>query len=85
MFDPTDLLDDLRFMAGQKKQVVSAAAQRNAAMNADQKSVNPIPPVVKAKVPVGQPRDKDGKFKGGPRNQAWRDAFARGEFDADTA
>jgi hypothetical protein len=85
VFDPADLLDDLKFLAGAKKQHVSSAAQRNAAMNADQKSVNPIPPVVKVKPPVQQPRGKDGKFKGGPRDQAWRDAFARGDFDADVA
>lgn len=87
LFDPTELLEDLKFMAGTKKSVqgVSKAAARNAAMNADQKSVNPIPPTPKSKPPVGQPRDKAGKFKGA-RDQNFRDAFMRGDLDdADVA
>jgi hypothetical protein len=52
MFDPSDVLDDLKFIASVKpKPQPNGAAQRNAVMNADK--ANPIPPTVRSRVPAG--------------------------------
>lgn len=70
VFDATALREDLLERVEFRKQApappkVSPAAQANAQRNADQQQVrkpNAIPPTVRSQAPIGQGRDKDGKF-----------------------
>lgn len=91
IFDPSELHEDLNWVitlkrqqAPPKPQAPSAAAQRNAALNADkQPTVNRIPPAPRNVVPSGPPRDKNGQFaKGDEGRKAFRKDFMADDDEA---
>lgn len=66
LFDPSHLVEDAKFLLQHRKPTApsSTAAARNAALNADRQTpVNPIPPSVRQRTPVGPPRNGNGQFK----------------------
>lgn len=86
LFDPVHLVEDATWLLTNRKPAApsTTAAARNAALNADQQTpVNPIPPSVRGKAPVGQPRDKDGKYAKGleGRKQLRRDILRQDDDD----
>jgi hypothetical protein len=64
LFDPSEVVEDIQFIIGNRKPAVPAKAKEaNALRNADQVTVNRIPPTARSAPPVNQqPRDKTGKF-----------------------
>jgi hypothetical protein len=64
LFDPSEVVEDIQFLIGNRKPAVPAKAkEENARRNADQVTTNRIPPTARSTPPVAQqPRDKTGKF-----------------------
>jgi hypothetical protein len=81
LFDPADLYEDLSFAVAMATPVTvpSQAAKQNAARNADQTTTT-IPPTVRHRQPVGQPRDTNGQFK---NRDDWRKDFKESDLDDD--